>query len=178
MREICELDLFGDRVLLRRVLHLSVALLVACVALLAALLICGVAPERLSLAWLVACAAATAASLVVHELVHGALFRLMGGPGTRVRFGARDGMLYAAAPDLVLRAGRFVVVALGPTLLVDAAILALGLAALDAPVATCLVLAMHLSGCAGDLVFAREVVRERAAFVQDSGTGIRLFAED
>jgi hypothetical protein len=175
MEQIADVDLFEDRALLARIARWSAGMLVAGLVPLACWALAGMPCEELGPAPLLWCALLCLGALPVHELVHAAFFLALGGPGTRVRFGARQGMLYAEAPGLVLPAARFVVVLLAPMLLVSAAILALGIWALGMPVAALVAFATHLSGCAGDVVFACLVRELRATSVADSPHGIVLF---
>ena len=174
MRKVKELDLFEDRELLMRIVYLSLEIVAAGLAAVAIMLLAGVPIERFTPFTLLGVALVTGAALVVHELVHAAFFILMGGWGTRTRFGARDGMLYTEAPGLILPAAKFIVVLMAPAVLVTVGLVALGLS-LGMPLAAVLAAGIHLSGCAGDLVFLFEIVRSHAAYVEDTGSGIRMY---
>lgn len=184
MTELDDIDVLKDGRTQRTVAVWSAVVLVACLALSAALIAPGVVDGtddelgRLGpLAWLVLMAAGVLVSLPVHELIHGVLFRLMGGPGTRVRYGAASGMLYAGCPGLVLPRGRMSVVLLGPAVVLSAALVAIGLAG-GLPSLGLAWFSCHLAGCAGDLYFVRLIWREPGCtHVRDTEVGIALLAE-
>lgn len=169
-----ELDIFEDEELLMRIVYLSFGIVVAGLAVISLMLLAAVPIEAVSLVSILATSAVTAAAFLVHELVHAAFFLLLGGRGTKIRFGAKAGILFTEAPGLVLPTARFVVVLLAPTVLVTAGLVALGLT-LGAPLAAAVAATIHLSGCAGDLVFLREIIQEKATHVEDTGSGIRLY---
>lgn len=121
---------------------------------------------------------AAAASFCAHELIHGLFFKLLGGSGAHVSFGAKQGMLYASAHGLVLSRARFSGVLLAPAVLVSLGCLVLGVG-LDAPLGFFAVFVVHLSGCTGDIEFVRAILGDaRVRWVEDTESGIRLFGED
>ena len=71
--------------------------------LLAALLLAalGVRDELGPLAWIALLLVSLGLALPVHELIHAAAFRLLGGPSVRVRFGYAKGMLWASAAGVI-----------------------------------------------------------------------------
>lgn len=175
LRLVCELDVFHDVGLLQKMGVWSGAILVAGIAAIALAAALGIAPEPLSWGWLAGLVAATAASFAIHELVHGLFFWLLGGRGTRIRFGARQGMLYTRAEGLMLPVSRFVVVLLAPAVLVSAATVAVGWAA-GLPLAAAIVFVLHLSGCVGDFAFVQAIFESDADLAEDTETGMRLYA--
>lgn len=172
---VCELDVFHEVGLLQKMGVWSGAILVAGIAAIAFAAALGIAPEPLSWAWFAGLVAATAASFAIHELVHGLFFWLLGGRGTRIRFGARQGMLYTRAEGLILPVSRFVVVLLAPAVLVSAATVAVGWAA-GLPLAAAIVFVLHLSGCVGDFAFVQAIFESDADLAEDTETGMRLYA--
>lgn len=131
-------------------------------------------PGLAPVVWIAAFVFVTLVSLPVHELVHAALFRLLGGPGTRVRFGYQDGMLYATCPGLILTRARFCAVLAGPAVVVSALLLVLGFV-FDVPLMVCAAFALHLSGCAGDLFAIWLAARTpHCTHCQDTERGVRL----
>lgn len=187
MRTLLDIDFLADEALRRRLAALSLALLAASVALIALLVVAGVLPGaceaasllgRGTLPWAAALVALTLVSMPVHELVHGALFRLLGGPGTRVRYGHAAGMLYAGCPGLVLSRARFCAVLLGPAALLSALLLALP-CVLGYPLLGAIACVFHLSSCAGDVLAAALALREPACtHVQDTEEGVRLLTAE
>lgn len=81
-------------------------------------------------AWLFAFVIATALSFIVHELVHGLCFKCFAPAGSKVTFGADLGlgMLYACADGVVFTRRQYLAALLAPSVVVTAALLALGCA--------------------------------------------------
>lgn len=132
--------------------------------------------EAVGVPWLAAVVLVSAVALPVHELVHGAAFKLLGGRDLRLRFGYMSpGMLYTCADGAVLPRRSFVAVLLAPAVLLSAGFLAGG-ALLGVPLAGATCLWIHLSGCTGDLVMARRVVAAEAPYVRDTARGYDLVA--
>lgn len=172
---VCELNVFEDEGLQRTMVAWSGWIFLAGVAALAAMLLFGVPSRGLGLCWtLAAIAGGTVAAFVCHELVHGLFFRILGGPGTRVRFGAKDGMLYTEAPGLVLSARRYAVACLAPAVVISIAIIVWGVAA-QAPYEALVVGVLHLTGCTGDFAFVRSICVYRPTYAGDDPNGLRLY---
>ena len=175
MRVIADIDVLGDDAFQARIARLSLVLLGATV-LLAALLGLARGGEKIDVWWWVALAAGTLVALPVHELVHGAAFKLLC-PGCRVSFGFQDAFLYTRTEGAVLSRARMAVVLLAPSVLVTLA-LALPALAASLPVLATLLAGVHLSGCAGDLLMATAALRERACtHVRDTETGVTLLSD-
>lgn len=175
MRLVLDVDILQDGETRDRVVHASLALLaVGAAGVLALVLAGGFAPS--GWAWWAALVAGYLASLPVHELVHGAFFKLFGPRGTKVRFGYQAGMLYAGCPGTRLTRGRFAAVLLAPFVLLSLAYLAVGLATGDALLAWAL-FALHASGCTGDLHFVWLIARHpEADLCEDTDRGFALWA--
>lgn len=192
MRCVDDIRLVGEHVdefVLKRVTRLSLWLFAGGVALIAAAflivpLVLGVPSpvEPLGLGWLVGLVAAVSVPLVLHELVHGACFKLLAPRDGRARvtFGhdIRKGLLYACAEGVVYTRARYVVVALAPVAVVTAGFIVLGAATgwwLLASVGA----VVHLAGCAGDIVYVVLILGDkRVRWCEDSAEGVRLYAED
>ena len=177
MRLIADIDVLGDEALLARMARLSVGILaggaVACVAVGICLGWGGAA----SLGWWAALVLASAAALPVHELVHGAAFKLLC-PGCRVSFGFESMFLYTNAHKAVLPRGRMTCVLLAPAVVVTL-VLAVGAAAAGEAVLACALAALHLAGCVGDVLMAREIRREpECTHVRDTDRGVELLADE
>lgn len=196
MRRIGDIHTFEDRALQRWMTRASFAVLgataVLSVGLMVALGACapgaldrplagvlGIAP----LAWFALCgwfaafAVATFALLAVHELVHAALFKLFAPRGVRITFGAnwKVGMLYACAEGVVYTRRQYLVIALGPSVAVTAAVLAWAIAA-GCPVLAVGIAGVHLCGCTGDWYYVRTILRNPAVtHCEDTTWGMRLF---
>lgn len=170
MREIADIDVLGDAALQQRIARLSLVVAAATV-LLAVLLCVGLGGEGIDVWWWVALAAGSLLALPAHELVHAAAFKLLC-PGCRVGFGFQDAFLYTRTDGAVAGRGRMVVVLAAPAVLVSAALAA------ARPVLALLLVGIHLSGCAGDLLMAAAVLREpRCTHVRDTDSGITLLSD-
>lgn len=171
-----DIDVLGDEAFQGRVVRLSLVLAVGALAAAVAVGVSG-AGERIDLAWWVALLAGLALPLPVHELVHGAAFKLLC-PGCRVSFGLQGAFLYTRTDGAVAARGRFVAVLLAPAALVTSALLAAALA-VGRPVLAVLLAGAHLSGCAGDLLMAAAALREPACTrVRDTDRGITLLLDE
>ena len=175
MQKIADIDILCDKDLQQRVMRLSLAILAVALVVAALLAVLG-ALESVDVWWWVALGLGCAAPLPVHELVHGAAFKLLC-PGCRVSFGLKDAFLYTKTEGVVVSRGRMVAVLLAPAVLVTAAVAALALVA-GCPVLAALLAGIHLSGCSGDILMAAAALREgRCTHVRDTDTGIELLAE-
>lgn len=175
MRVLTDIDVLGDAAFQARMTALSLAVLVA-TALAAALLAAAPGAERPGVWWWAALVAGSALALPVHELVHAAAFRLLC-PGCRVSFGCRGAFLYTRAEGALMARRRMVAVLLSPTVLVSAALAAAALCA-GLPVLAALLVGIHLSGCAGDILMAATVLRERSCtHALDTETGMTLLCD-
>jgi hypothetical protein len=174
-RLVCELDLFSDVELQRRIVVWSTVILALGLAAFAVMLLAGIPLEHVGfLLAIVRVAVGTAVVFCVHELIHGLFFRLLGGPDAHVRFEAKFGMLYTEAPGLVLSAGRYVVVLLAPTVIITVAVAVAGWV-LGAPYEALAVLVLHLSGCTGDFAFLQAICVHRPTYTEDAATGVKMY---
>lgn len=130
--------------------------------------------------WIAWVAVATAASFIAHELVHGIFFKAFAPAGARVTFGAnwKRGMLYASAEGVIYTRAQYLVIALAPTFVVTAALIAAGFAC-GCPVAGAFAATLHLSGCAGDWEYVREIAADPLiTHCEDTASGVRFFGAD
>ena len=203
MKEIASIRTFEDEGFQRRMVRASMAMVVVGAVLGAAWFLLDI-PGRLGLPasefaavmiegegphlgflppqtrWLGLGAVGCFASLAVHELVHAVFFRAFAPAGTRVTFGAnwKAGMLYACAEGIVYTRRQYLVIALAPTVVVTALLLALGTVS-GWPLLCYGIAVLHLSGCTGDWGYAEAILRDpRVAFCEDTSWGVRFFADD
>lgn len=178
MRTIRDIDVLGDGAFRERMLGWSGALFLATVVLVVTLLAVGRPGLLRALASLGFGIVGCLVVLPVHELLHAAAFKVLGGRGCRISFGYENGCLYTRTDDLVLSRGRFVAVLLAPSVALTAVLVGLGVAT-GWPVAGVLAAGLHLTGCTGDLAMAWEIVTTSGVtHVQDTETGCRLLAAD
>lgn len=171
-----ELDILGDESLRERMVRWSATVLVATVVLVAFALVVAWPGLLRAAMQLAGGFAACLVVLPVHELVHGAAFKLLGGPEVKVSFGHAAGCLYTRTNDAVLSRRRFVAVLLAPSVALTVLLVGVG-AALGAMAGGILAAGLHLTGCTGDLIMVAAIAREpRARWVQDTESGCRLLA--
>ncbi|WP_082629915.1 DUF3267 domain-containing protein [Olsenella massiliensis] len=174
MRTLCEIDVLGDEGMRRRMGRFVLVTLVVGAAVALALVTSGVRDAVAPPVWAALLLTLSLVALPLHELVHAAAFKLLGPPGTRVRLGAQEGMLYACAAGTLLSRRRFMAVLVAPALLASVAFFLLCVAASLPLLAWCCG-AVHLAGCAGDLIMAGAIWRERGcSHVRDTERGIEL----
>ena len=177
MRSVAHLDILGDTPLARRMVVVSAVLLA--VGFVGAFLLVVAGGWGMDVgAWFAVSVVASLVALPVHELVHAAAFLLLGHGCVRIRFGYQTGMLYTRAEGEPLTRGRFIVVLLAPSVLVTAALAAVGELVAGPSLAWVLAWA-HLSGCAGDLAMVGGIARTSGCtHVRDTDTGVELLADD
>lgn len=178
MRVLEELDVLGDEALQARIFRLSLLLLVATLLLALATGIASGADggALATLGWWGALAAGSLVALPVHELVHGAAFKLLCRP-CEVSFGAQGPFLYTRTNAACATRPRMVAVLLAPSVLVTSALVAAALAA-GAPTLAALLAGLHLSGCAGDMLMAADALRAPdCTHVRDTDVGIDLLSD-
>lgn len=198
MRKRSDIHTFEDEDFLRSMSRASVAAFIVgiAVALLCALALAVLWPELFDrrlmgvfsgggqgfidyLCWIAWVIVAAALSLGVHELVHGACFKAFAPRGTRVTFGAnwKRGMLYASAEGIIYTRAQYMVIALAPTVVVTALLVAAGFAC-GCPVAGMFAAVLHLSGCTGDWCYVRELRRDPLiTHCEDTAYGVCFYGE-
>ncbi len=200
MREISNIHAFEDERFLRACLRGSAAVLAACAVagtvLFFVLPACGHAPGGLAVGgellrlmgeggcsvpvWILGLVLLCLAVFVLHEGVHGTLFKLLAPAGARVSFGVEleHAMLYACAEGIVYPAGRYIAILLGPTVVLTVLLARIG-AAGGYPLACFVAAALHLSGCVGDWFYVREILSDRRIVAcEDTSWGVRFLGED
>ncbi|OUP09129.1 DUF3267 domain-containing protein [Collinsella sp. An2] len=130
-----------------------------------------------AIVWLVAVAVGTCLSLLVHEGVHAALFKVFAPHDSRVTFGAnwKMGMIYACAEGIVYTRRQYMAVSLAPSIVVTLLAVALGVLA-GCPVMGVVIAVLHLSGCTGDWGYARAIAGDpNIAWCEDTTWGVQFF---
>ena len=178
MRLLERIDVLGDEAFQRQLFRWSVGALAVTLAAAAATGIASVADGGAiaSPAWWLALGLCSLAALPVHELVHGAAFKLLCAP-CHVSFGAQGPFLYTRTDGACARRARMVAVLLAPAALVTAALVATALAA-GLPTLAVLLAGTHLAGCAGDILMAVSALRAPGCtHVRDTDVGIDLLSD-
>ena len=117
--------------------------------------------------------------MVIHELIHGFFFKVLGDENTKVKFGFKSGMAYATSPGSRYSRKRMLVIILAPFFLISLALtLIYGLHILTAT--SYIVLAsFHAAGCAGDFFLAAAILRQKGDIaVEDTEVGINIYQKE
>ena len=128
------------------------------------------------LAWALGFILAMGASFAAHEALHALPMELLAPAGARVRIGVSrgSGMLYACAEGVVYTRRRYQLVIAAPCVLVTAALLACGELS-GWPLSGYVLATIHLTGCAGDLGYLRELALDRTVVAcEDTSYGVRF----
>ena len=187
MREVLDVNIFDEdapcrSALIRGASRFTLACLAVGILASVPLCLAGHVPQLdLSLGvFMLAVGLGSLAVLPIHELIHGAFFKLLGPRGTRVIFGYQKGMLYAGCPGTRYSRGRFTAILLAPLVMLSGTFVILGLVLpmAWAPLAALWLLVLHAAGCAGDLYFALLIhTHPEATLCEDTDKGMRLLAE-
>lgn len=132
-----------------------------------------------NLVWWFSLAVGIAASLLMHELVHAFFFKQFAPSNTHISFGAnmKTGMVYASAPDVVFSRAQYEVIALAPSIVVTALVVALGFG-FAWPLWTLIIAVAHLSGCTGDWEYVRAMRRDaRITHCRDTEWGVEFYGD-
>lgn len=176
MRLVRKIDLLEDPELYRKMVRATWGVLVFCVCVAIAWILQG--GRRPGLLVALVTITITCFTYPGHEFIHGAFFRLLGPPGTKVVYGFGMGFLFTSAEDAILTRDRYLVVTLAPTVIITVASLALG-RLLDQSLIGLMVCMLHLFGCVGDVVMAGEIVATSGVtHVRDTGIGAELLAAE
>lgn len=127
--------------------------------------------------WLAGLALVCACAFVLHEAVHALLFKVFAPSGTSVTFGANweMGMVYACAQGIVYTRRQYLAVAMAPSVVITAVLLACG-AALGVPLCFYAAAVIHLSGCTGDWGYAMAIRRNpRITHCEDTVWGVQFY---
>lgn len=114
-------------------------------------------------------------SFPIHELIHGAAYKLFQ-PQRPVKFGFKQGMLYATSPETQYRRWQFMIVGMAPFVLLTVVFVACwGLGWLSTGLFV-LVTAVHGSGCTGDAyLVGRLLLTPKGSWVTDTDQGIDIY---
>ncbi|AEB07258.1 hypothetical protein Corgl_1152 [Coriobacterium glomerans PW2] len=123
--------------------------------------------------------ASLAGTLILHELTHALLFKLLAPAGARVTFGAnwRVGMIFACAQGVIYTRRHYQMIAVAPSVAVSGLALALGAATGDLLVGLGVGI-LHLSCCTGDWGYLRAIRRNAAiTHCEDMLWGVRFYGD-
>ncbi|GEM_PF-4055589 len=117
-------------------------------------------------------AAAVICILLLHELIHGALFKVFAPKHSRIAFGFSSGFAYAAAPEVLYPKIKYLVIGLGPfAVLTLAALLLIPLLPKQAASPLFTAAVWNGAGSAGDLYISYTVLKlPPGTQIKDRGT--------
>ena len=120
------------------------------------------------------------ATLFLHELIHGFCFRLLSG-GVRPSYGFTGLYAYAANKNGYYRRREYLVIGLAPAVIINIAYL-IPLFFTEGSVFTMfyLLLALHFSGCAGDIYVTWVLMKKYfpSSLIRDEGTKMEVYDEN
>lgn len=116
--------------------------------------------------------------IVVHELIHGAFFKLFH-PEGKVKFGFKNGMAYATSPNSFYTRGQFILICLAPFVLISSALMGYALFSLNTSIPLIFLASCHAASCAGDFYWVFLISRQGGNIrVQDTEVGMSIYLKD
>ncbi|QQU17754.1 DUF3267 domain-containing protein [Enterococcus casseliflavus] len=116
--------------------------------------------------------------IIIHELIHGAFFKLFD-PKGKVKFGFKNGVAYATSPHSFYSKEKFAIILLAPFLGISVGLFLFYLFGwLTASLFT-LIAAAHAASCVGDFYFLFLIVRAPVnSCVEDTEVGLNIYHEE
>lgn len=115
-----------------------------------------------------------ALAIPLHELVH-AVFFLLYGDNTKIRFGFKNGLAYASAPGVFYKRHQYLIIALSPFILISTLTLLIG-SAQDHIAIAIIVLVLHTASCAGDFYYTYQLLTHpEVTYCEDTDAGVTLY---
>jgi len=116
--------------------------------------------------------------IVIHELIHGAFFKLFDMDG-KVSFGFKNGMAYATSPNSYYPKSRFIMICLAPFVLITAGLMLLMSAGLISQPFFILYASIHAASCAGDFYWVLLLsMHSGNILVEDTEKGMTVYLKD
>ncbi|WP_163581758.1 DUF3267 domain-containing protein [Gracilibacillus saliphilus] len=111
----------------------------------------------------------------LHEWIHGIFFKIFA-PGSKVQYGFKIGMLYAANPGTKYNKQQFTVIVTMPFVIITLLVFLSFIFPINR-VALYLLFAIHTSGCVGDFYYCYKLWRNknRPILIEDTAEGIKIF---
>lgn len=111
-------------------------------------------------------------SLFLHEGIHGIFFWLFNNQ-KKVKFGFKNGMLYAMSPGTFYSKGKFLLIGISPFVVLTMIYLAVGR---YYPNGALLLFAFHTAGCTGDFYYVYLLAKKaKGLLVEDTEQGITFY---
>lgn len=111
-------------------------------------------------------------SFALHEVIHGLFFWLFN-KQQKVKYGYKNGMLYATSPGSFYTKKAFLIIALGPFIGLTLLYLAIGLVY---PSVAYQLFAIHTAGCVGDFYYVYLLAKKpKKVWVEDTEVGISFY---
>lgn len=113
----------------------------------------------------------------IHELIHGMFFKMFS-PESKVKYGMKSGMFYAANPGVTYPKLPFVVIILMPFFIISCLLVMLSLFPINLH-ALYVLFAIHTAGCVGDFyyigVLNNRSFSKKQLVIEDTDTGIKIY---
>ncbi|GAB2547630.1 DUF3267 domain-containing protein [Gracilibacillus alcaliphilus] len=117
--------------------------------------------------------------LCFHELIHGMFFKMFA-PESKVKYGMKSGMFYAASPGVTYAKLPFMVIILMPFIIITCLLAMASLFPVNDFVLYLLFM-VHTAGCVGDFyyigVLNQPMFRDKQIVVEDTLEGIKIYHE-
>ncbi|MGF2088372.1 DUF3267 domain-containing protein [Enterococcus casseliflavus] len=113
--------------------------------------------------------------IIIHELIHGAFFKLFD-PKGKVKFGFKNGIAYATSPHSFYSKGKFAIILLAPFLGISVGLFLFYLFGWLTASLFILIAAAHAASCVGDFYFLFLIVKAPAnSCVEDTEVGLNIY---
>ncbi|MBP2620161.1 DUF3267 domain-containing protein [Streptococcus panodentis] len=117
--------------------------------------------------------------ILIHELIHGFFFKILGNAETKVRFGFQNGMAYAGSPGSLYSRGRMLIILLAPFVLISLTLTLLYSLHWLKPLSYIALSSIHAAGCIGDFYMTAVILRQKGAIaVEDTAVGITIYQKE
>ena len=117
--------------------------------------------------------------MVIHELIHGFFFKVLGDENTKVKFGFKNGMAYATSPGTFYHRKDFLVIGLAPFVLISLLLTLLAMLGLLSSTLYMPLASLHAAGCVGDFYIALLLLGQTDdILVEDTEVGMNFYQEE
>ncbi len=113
----------------------------------------------------------------LHECIHGIFFKIFA-PRTKVQYGFKSGLLYAANPGMRYTKQQFTMITIMPFVVITF-LICLSLIFPIHRMPIYMLFVIHTSGCVGDFYYCYKLWRNnnRSILIEDTAEGIKIYEE-
>ncbi|EUJ33789.1 putative zinc metallopeptidase [Listeria floridensis FSL S10-1187] len=113
---------------------------------------------------------------IIHEGIHGIFFKVFGGTNSKVRFGFKNGMLYATSPNSRFSKKQFLCISLAPFVVITIVLTVLLVLGILPRMVFVFLAAIHGGGCVGDFYWTYLLSEEPENIeVEDTESGFNIY---